>query len=135
MFVHHTLCYLLKLVHAPGETPDNIIVWLPKKIVLFAGDNIYRAFPELSSMTGAKYKDVPQWIGSLDKMRSLNASYLVPSHTVPVLGYGIVTDILTAYRDGISYVYDQIVRFINKGLTPDELVQAVMLPQYLRDHP
>ena len=68
-------------------------------------------------------------------MRSLNASYLVPSHTVPVLGYENVTDILTAYRDGISYVYDQIVRFINKGLTPDELVQAVMLPQYLRDHP
>ena len=30
---------------------------------------------------------------------------------------------------------DQTVRFINKGLTPDELVQAVMLPQYLRDHP
>lgn len=125
----------IKLVHAPGETLDNIIVWLPKQRVLFAGDNIYRAFPELSSMTGAKYKDVPQWISSLDKMRSLNASYLVPSHTVPVLGYENVTDVLTSYRDGIAFVYDQTVRFINKGLTPDELIQAVILPQYLRDHP
>jgi alkyl sulfatase BDS1-like metallo-beta-lactamase superfamily hydrolase len=125
----------INLVHAPGETADNTIVWLPKKRVLFAGDNIYRAFPDLSSMKGAKYRDVPQWIGSLDKMRTLNASYLVPSHTVPVLGYENVTDVLTSYRDGIAYVYDQTVRFINKGLTPDELVQAVMLPQYLRDHP
>ena len=111
----------IKLVHAPGETADNIIVWLPKKRVLFAGDNIYLVFPDLSSMTGAKYRDVPQRIGSLDKMRTLNASYLVPSHTVPVLGYENVTDVLNSYRDGIVYVYDQTVRFINKGLTPDEL--------------
>jgi alkyl sulfatase BDS1-like metallo-beta-lactamase superfamily hydrolase len=125
----------LELIHAPGESPDGIIVWLPKKRVLLAGDNIYKAYPDLSPITGAKHKDIPQWINSLDKMRSMNASYLVPSHTMPVIGQQNVTDILTAYRDGIAFVYDQTIRHINKGLTPDELVQAIVLPQYLRDHP
>jgi len=126
----------INLVHAPGETPDNLIVWLPEERVLFPGDDVYKAFPDLGPITGsATQRNVPQWIDSLDKMRSLNASYLVPSHTETVSGSKNVTDILTSYRDAIAYLYQQTVRYINKGLSPDELAQAITLPQYLRDHP
>ena len=38
----------LELIHAPGETDDQIIVWYPAKRVLFPADNIYKAFPNLS---------------------------------------------------------------------------------------
>ena len=44
-------------------------------------------------------------------------------------------DILTAYRDGIQFVHDQTIRGMNLGMTPDELVEAVVLPPHLRDHP
>ena len=37
----------LELIHAPGETNDQIIVWYPQKKVLFPADNIYKAFPNL----------------------------------------------------------------------------------------
>ena len=37
----------LELIHAPGETDDQIIVWYPEKRVLFPADNIYKAFPNL----------------------------------------------------------------------------------------
>ena len=37
----------LDVLHAPGETDDQIIVWYPAKRVLFPADNIYRAFPNL----------------------------------------------------------------------------------------
>ena len=37
----------LELVHAPGETDDQVMVWWPDKRVLFPADNIYRAFPNL----------------------------------------------------------------------------------------
>jgi alkyl sulfatase BDS1-like metallo-beta-lactamase superfamily hydrolase len=35
----------LKLVlrHAPGETPDQIIIWLPQKKVLLPADNFYKS--------------------------------------------------------------------------------------------
>ena len=37
----------LEVIHAPGETDDQIIVWYPAKRVLFPADNIYKAFPNL----------------------------------------------------------------------------------------
>ena len=37
----------IHLYHAPGETNDQIFVWLPKFKALFPGDNFYRAFPNL----------------------------------------------------------------------------------------
>lgn len=42
---------------------------------------------------------------------------------------------LTAYRDAIQYIHDQTVRGINKGLTPDQLVDFVSLPEHLAQHP
>ena len=37
----------IHLYHAPGETNDQIFVWLPKFKALFPGDNFYKAFPNL----------------------------------------------------------------------------------------
>ena len=37
----------LELIHAPGETNDQIIVWYKHKKTLFPADNIYKAFPNL----------------------------------------------------------------------------------------
>jgi alkyl sulfatase BDS1-like metallo-beta-lactamase superfamily hydrolase len=44
--------------------------------------------------------------------------------------------LLVAYRDAMQYVHDQTVRLMARGLTPDELVEAVAeLPPRLRAHP
>jgi alkyl sulfatase BDS1-like metallo-beta-lactamase superfamily hydrolase len=125
----------VELVHAPGETNDQIFVWLPEKKVLLPGDNIYKAFPNLYTIRGTLYRDVLEWSRSIDKMRALEPEYLAPSHTRPVRGADTIAGILTAYRDGIQYVHDQTIRGMNRGLTPDELVEAVKLPPHLRDHP
>ena len=37
----------LELIHAPGETDDQIIVWYPEQKTVFPADNIYKAFPNL----------------------------------------------------------------------------------------
>ena len=42
---------------------------------------------------------------------------------------------LTDYRDGIQFVHDQTIRYINKGLTPDEIVEKVKLPEHLANSP
>jgi alkyl sulfatase BDS1-like metallo-beta-lactamase superfamily hydrolase len=118
----------------PGETPDELYVWVPDKKVLFVGENIYELFPNLYSMRGTKYRDVSLWIDSLDKLRSFNATYMVPSHTRPVEGQQNVYNILTSYRDGIAYIYDQTIRNINKGLDPEDLAQQVKLPPYLANN-
>lgn len=130
------LCGLqLELVHAPGETNDQLFIWLPKKKVLLPGDNVYRAFPNLYTIRGTLYRDVMDWVRSIDKMRAREPEYLAPSHTRPISGAEEVAETLTAYRDAIQYVHDQTIRGMNQGLTPEELVEIVELPPHLKQHP
>jgi alkyl sulfatase BDS1-like metallo-beta-lactamase superfamily hydrolase len=124
-----------KLVFAPGETEDQIIVWLPAQRALIAADNYYWAFPNLYTIRGTTFRSLKQWYQSLDKMRDLNPEHLVPGHTRPIAGAQKIQEILTHYRDAIQYVHDQSIRGINAGLTPDELAEQVKLPPHLAEAP
>ncbi|MCB9779704.1 MAG: MBL fold metallo-hydrolase [Alphaproteobacteria bacterium] len=125
----------MELVHAPGETSDQIFVWLPRRKVLLPGDNVYQAFPNLYTIRGTPYRDVRAWVDSIDAMRDLGAEALVPSHTRPVVGADAVEDVLVHYRDAIQYVHDQTIRGVNAGRTPDELAATIALPAHLASHP
>merc|ERR1719229_1602630 len=101
----------VEIVHAPGETTDQIFIYLPKKRCLLPADNIYRTYPNIYAIRGTPTRDARDWVKSLDKMRSLRPKpkYLVPSHTRPVVGEEKIQQLLTAYRDGISYTHDQTI--------------------------
>jgi alkyl sulfatase BDS1-like metallo-beta-lactamase superfamily hydrolase len=124
-----------KLIFAPGETDDQIVVWLPKQKALIPADDFYWAFPNLYTIRGTTFRNLKQWYQSLDKMRDLNPEYLVPCHTRPIIGAKKIQEILTNYRDAIQYVHDQSIRGINAGLTPDELAEQIKLPPHLAEAP
>jgi alkyl sulfatase BDS1-like metallo-beta-lactamase superfamily hydrolase len=124
-----------KLIFAPGETDDQIVVWLPKQKALIPADDFYWAFPNLYTIRGTTFRNLKQWYRSLDKMRDLNPEYLVPCHTRPIVGAKKIQEILTNYRDAIQYVHDQSIRGINAGLTPDELAEQIKLPPHLAEAP
>lgn len=126
---------VFELYQAPGETEDQLFIWLPKEKVLLPGDNVYAAFPNLYSTRGVPPRPVRNWISSLDKMRSLQPEYLVPGHTEPVFGKEKILSILTAYRDAIRYVHDSVIRMANEGKTPDDMARDISLPPHLRNHP
>lgn len=125
----------LQLLHTPGETRENVAVWLPDKRVLLPGDDFYKAFPTLYAIRGARLRPIEAWIVSLGLMIDLGAEYLVPGHTRPVLGIANVRAALTTYRDGIKSVLDQTLEGMGRGERPDELVQHVKLPSALADSP
>jgi alkyl sulfatase BDS1-like metallo-beta-lactamase superfamily hydrolase len=118
------------LVAAPGETEDALYVWLPKERVLFAGDNFYRAFPNLYPLRGAQ-RNAMDWANSVDKMLKEGADYVVPGHTRPVMGREAAARALTDYRDAIRYVFTKTIEGMNGKLTPDELAESVKLPPAL----
>lgn len=122
---------------APGETHDHLFVWLPEERTLLAGDNIYKAFPNLATIRGSSPRPVEEWMHSLDRMRYLMpaAENLVLGHTEPVRGAEAVRELLTVYRDAIAFVHDSVIQHANRGLTPDELVRIIRLPKHLADHP
>ena len=80
-------------------------------------------------------RPVDQWVASLGMMLNLDAEYLVPGHTRPVIGSANVRAALTTYRDGIKSILNQTVEGMKKGERPDELVQHVKLPPVLADSP
>ncbi|MGE5254683.1 MAG: alkyl sulfatase dimerization domain-containing protein [Planctomycetaceae bacterium] len=125
----------LELIHAPGETDDQIVVWLPEKRILVAADNYYKSFPNLYTIRGQKYRDPVAWAQSLEKMRTLRGEIMIPCHTRPVLGTERVNETLADYRDAIQYVHDQTIRWINRGLLPEEIVEKVKLPPHLASKP
>ena len=119
-----------ELFKAPGETPDTIFIWLPKKRVLFCGDNYYMSFPNLSSpMLGPR--PIAGWISSLEKAIALKPAYLVPGHSEAIIGEDKVMEVLTNYHAGVKSVYDQTIACINQGKTVEEAVQEVKLPKHL----
>ena len=120
----------LELYHAPGETNDQIFVWLPDHKALMPGDNIYNTFPNLYTIRGTLHRNVIGWVKSLDHMRSFNPEYLFPSHTKPISGEDVMSS-LTIYRDAIQYVHDQTIRLMNEGYYPDEIVELIELPDEL----
>lgn len=127
----------LRLQHAPSETDDEIVVWLPYNKVLLTAEVIQgECFPNLHTLRGTKYRDPVNWFKSIDTLRRFGAEHMAPSHGRPVSGKQNIEALLTSYRDAIQYVHDQTIRNMNKGLTPDELVEAVSkLPPHLANHP
>ena len=127
----------LHLQHAPSETDDEIVVWLAESKVLLTAEVIQgECFPNLHTLRGTKYRDPVNWFKSIDKLRLFGAEHMVPSHGRPVSGKQNIEELLTSYRDAIQYVHDQTIRNMNKGLTPDELVEVVSkLPPHLANHP
>lgn len=121
----------LEIVNSPGETNDGIFVWYPAGKVLFAGDCFYRSFPNLYAIRGTPNRSPRLWAESLAKMVNMKPSVLVGGHTMPVTGPENVKQVLSDYRDAVKYVHDKTVEGINKGLTPDELVEYVQLPDRL----
>ena len=125
----------IELYHAPGETNDQLFVWLPEKRALFPGDNFYKTFPNLYTIRGTPYRDLVGWVNSIDMMRYLEPEYLVPSHTRPLVGAKTINKLLTTYRDAIQYVHDQTIRLMNTGMEPDEIAENLILPKHLGDSP
>ncbi len=119
------------LVAAPGETEDQLYVWLPDEKVLFSGDNYYKAFPNLCAIRGTPYRDVLSWAGSVEEMSKLGAEILVPGHTRPLSGANLIRQSMGDYSEAIFSVYEQTIAGINKGLTPDQIVETVKLPDAL----
>lgn len=125
----------MRLIHTPGESPENLAIWIAEKGVLLPGDDFYKSYPNLSPLRGLRLRPPEKWIASLEKMIELDADYLVQGHMRPILGRDAVREALTVYRDGIRTVLEQTLAGIRQGKTPDELVQEVKLPPEISQTP
>ncbi len=123
----------LELVASTGETYDHLYVWFPKERVAFSGDNFYKSWPNLYALRGTPYRDVRQWANAIDSILQERPAAVVGGHTRPIIGEAAVGETLTNYSEAIRFLFDKTVEGINKGMTPNQLVEYVVLPDKYQD--
>lgn len=123
----------MKLVSAPGETDDQIFIWLKEDRVICTGDNYYGCWPNLYAIRGTQYRDIAAWVDALDEILSYGAEALLPGHTKPLLGKDLVQEQIKTFRDAIEYVLLETLECLNKGMGMNETAKQVKLPEKYRD--
>lgn len=111
------------------------MVWYPEKRIIFPGDQFYKSFPNLYAIRGTAYRDVNNWIKALEIIMSFDAEIMAQGHTRPIVGKENVRTALKNYHDAIEFVFNKTIEGMNKGMTPDELVEYVQLPDEMKNNP
>jgi alkyl sulfatase BDS1-like metallo-beta-lactamase superfamily hydrolase len=117
-----------------SDTDDQTIVWLPDKRTVI-NNHVWMSFPNFYTLRGSEYRDPTEWAEGIRLIRQLAPEYMATTHTVPILGGDKVNQVLNGYFDAIMYLYDQTIRGILHGKTPEELRHWVQLPNELAEQP
>ncbi|MGH9045914.1 MAG: MBL fold metallo-hydrolase, partial [Acidimicrobiales bacterium] len=110
----------LRYVGTPAHTTNDVIVWLPERSVLFAGDLVFNGgtpFNVAGSISGARKV--------LQDIRSLNPETIVPGHG-DVCDSGVIAG-LVAYLD---FVTETAKRAKEAGLSPLEAALETDLGEF-----
>lgn len=120
----------------PGsEAPAEMIMYLPGLRVLnmaeISGQNLHNLLP----MRGAQVRDALAWSRHLDgalQRYGARSDILIAQHHWPVWGTERAQHFLRVQRDAYKVLHDQTVRWMNHGLTPDEIAERFRWPQALQ---
>jgi len=121
--------------HIVADTDDSLAVWFPELDMILHNAAMMRVFHPFYTLRGDFYRSPEGAIQGLDIMRQIRPEYLVGCHGAPIIGRENVYQAMTRVRDGYAFVYQQSVRAINRGMSPDQMVRDIQLPDHLKDDP
>lgn len=121
--------------HAVGDTRDSLIVHFPDENFVLHNTNVIPLAFSLYTLRGDFYRVPGDMIASIDKMRRIRPDVMIGCHGEPVVGADDAYEIMTAHRDYYAFIYNQSVRAINRGMTPDQMAEAIRIPDHLDTHP
>lgn len=124
-----------RFYHAVADTRDSLIVHFPELDLVLHNAVATPMMFSLYTLRGDFYRDPSDAIASLDLIRRLKPTYLVGVHGLPYSDGEKADQFVSAHRDTYAFDYNQSIRAINKGMSPDEMVQQIKLPPHLADNP
>jgi glyoxylase-like metal-dependent hydrolase (beta-lactamase superfamily II) len=101
-----------------GDTDENTMVWIPGQRILIAGDVLFNDMHVYTAETDSKARG--KWLNSLQKIRELKPSVVVPGHSKG----GAPLDASTA----VDFTENYLLAFedeLKKAKDPDSLVNAM----------
>lgn len=117
-----------------SDSEDTVTVHVPSMDLVF-NNFLWPALFNFYTLRGDVFRDPASWRNGLRVIHELEPELLVNTHALPLTGKEHIRGTLERYMDSISFMIDQTLRGINKGMGPTELREFVRLPQVLQDEP
>ena len=122
----------INVFYTGGEAISEFGLHIPEFDMVLIGDEFFYALANVHSIRGSKPRLPENYIRALDRVRAIGPEWLLGSHIMPMHGRKKIRDAVTTSRDAIQYLWDQSIRYINKGYTAVELQHKFKdLPEYL----
>ena len=122
----------IQVFYTGGEAISEFGLYLPDFDMVLIADEFFYALANVHSIRGSKPRLPENYMKALDTVRKLQPQWLLGSHIMPIEGKEDIQRYVTTSHDAIQYLWDQGIRYINKGYTPAELQQQFkQLPPYL----
>jgi glyoxylase-like metal-dependent hydrolase (beta-lactamase superfamily II) len=106
------------LKNIQGDTDQNTLLWIPEQQILITGDVVFNNMHVYTAETDSQGRG--QWLNSLQKIRELKPSVVIPGHSK----VGAPLDASTAVDFTESYLlaFDEELK---KAKDPDSLINAM----------
>lgn len=116
-----------------SEAPAEITFYLPEHKAFCGAELLSRNMHNLYTLRGAKVRDANLWSDYIVEAKEMFAESNVyfASHHWPMWGQDNIQRFLTQQSDTYKYIHDQSVRLFNKGYTPNEVAEEIVLPASL----
>lgn len=118
---------------SPSETDDAVSIWLPEQGVLWGGPCVINGFPNI----GTPFRTLRltrRWIESLDTMRALRPTVLVPEFGPITSGADAVAERLEITADALRWLVAEVTPRINQGMSDVEIIHDLTYPSHWDDH-
>ncbi len=106
------------LKNIQGDTDENTMLWIPGQRILIAGDVLFNDMHVYTAETDSKARG--KWLNSLQKIRELKPSVVIPGHSK----VGAPLDANTA----VDFTENYLLAFeeeLKKAKDPDSLINAM----------
>ena len=101
-----------------GDTDENTMLWIPGQRILIAGDVLFNDMHVYTAETDSKARG--EWLNSLQKIRELKPSVVIPGHSK----VGAPLDVSTAvdFTENYLLVFEEELK---KAKDPDSLINTM----------
>ncbi len=114
-----------------AEAPAEMNFFFPQKRLLCMAENCTHTLHNLYPIRGAQTRDALAWSKYINEALLLwgdDTDIMFASHHWPRFGNDDVRAFLSLQRDVYRWMHDQTLRLANHGFTPDEISEALDMP-------
>ena len=126
----------LQIMPMEGDVTEHLWVWLPEDRVLFSGDSPpHGVFPAVETARFEIGRNPDEMLVAVETSLALQPDFIVPGHSRTLRGREEIDSIMTGARDAITFLIDQVNRFVLSNRSVEELLDTLHLPPAIASNP